>query len=371
MKHLIIALLIALAARRPFVQVVAAEPGYTIETIAGNGRSGDLPEGDGPALEVAVDLPFGLAKGPDGALHITCVGTHRVLRLDPKTRRLTAVAGNGRKGYSGDGGPATAATLNEPYEVRFDSRGNMLILEMQNHLLRRVDVKSGRISTVAGDGTAGDRGDGSPAAEARFRDPHSLLIDANDDIYIADLSNHRVRRIEAKTGRISSLVGNGKPGIPGDGGLARDQPFLTPQGLALREGRLWIASPSGQGVWRYDVESGRIHRAAGTTKPGHTGDGGDPLRATFDGPRGVWLTASGVLCIAEGENNVVRAFDTVHGTIRTIAGVGPRETRYTRDGVPAIQAPLWQPHGVLEIEGGQLLISDTRNHRVRVLKPTD
>ena len=95
---------------------------YTIETIAGNGKNGDLLDGGGPALEVPVDLPFGLATGPDGALYITCVGSHRVLRLDRKTRRLTSVAGSGRKGYAGDGGPATAATLNEPYEVRFDSR---------------------------------------------------------------------------------------------------------------------------------------------------------------------------------------------------------------------------------------------------------
>jgi DNA-binding beta-propeller fold protein YncE len=292
-----------------------------------------------------------------------------VLRLDRKTRRLTCVAGSGRKGYSGDGGLAAAATLNEPYEVRFDSHGNMLVLEMQNHLLRRVDAKSGLISTVAGDGTAGYRGDGGPAAKAQFRDPHSLLVDADDNIYISDLDNHRVRKIDAKTSRITSLVGNGKRGLPEDGGLATDQPFITPQGLALRDGKLWIASPSGHSVWRLDVRSGRIFRAAGTGKQGHTGDGGDPLQATFDGPRGVWLTSAGVLCVAEGENNVIRTFDTERGTIRTIAGAGPKQERYTGDGVPAVQAPIWQPHGVLEIEDGQLLISDTRNHRVRLLKP--
>jgi len=166
-------------------------------------------------------------------------------------------------------------------------------------------------------------------------------------------------------------VGNGKSGIPEDGGLAREQPFLTPQGLALRDGRLWIASPSGQGVWRLELASGRIHRAAGTGRQGHTGDGADPLQATFDGPRGVWLAGSGVLCIAEGENNVIRALDTVRGTLRTIAGAGPKESTYIRDGVPATRAPIWQPHGILEIENGGLLISDTRNHRVRVLKPMD
>jgi DNA-binding beta-propeller fold protein YncE len=297
------------------------------------------------------------------------VGSHRVLRLDQKTRRLTSVVGTGRKGYSGDGGPATAATLNEPYEVRFDSRGNMLVLEMQNHLLRRVDARNGLISTVAGDGAAGYRGDGGPAAKAQFRDPHSFLVDADDSIYISDLDNHRVRKIDSKTGRITSLVGNGKRGSPEEGSLASDQPFITPQGLALRDGKLWIASPSGHCVWRLDVQSGRIYRAAGTGKQGHTGDGGDPLQATFDGPRGVWLTSAGVLCVAEGESNVIRAFDTGRRAIRTIAGAGPKEQRYTGDGVPAAQAPIWQPHGVLEIEEGQLLISDTRNHRVRVLKP--
>ncbi len=366
---LLAAAAVALGASAPSPRAAAGEVEYTIETVAGNGRNGDVPDGGGPALDVPVDLPFGLATGPDGALYITCVGSHRVLRLDRTTRRLTSVAGIGRKGYSGDGGPAVAAALNEPYEVRFDSKGNLLVLEMQNHLLRRVDAKSGIISTVAGDGTAGYVGDGGPAAKARFRDPHSLLVGPGDDVYISDLSNHRVRRIDGRTGVIATIAGNGKRGVPEDGGLAAEQPFITPQGLALRDGVLWIASPSGHAVWRLELASGRIRRAAGTGKPGHTGDGGDPLQATFDGPRGVWLTANGVLCVAEGENDVIRAYDTVHGTIRTIAGAGPKRERYAGDGVPAREAPIWQPHGVLELEGGRLLFSDTKNHRVRLLKP--
>src|SRR6185503_19764885 len=163
--------------------------------------------------------------------------------------------------------------------------------------LRRVDRQSGLISTVAGDGTAGYQGDGGPAAKARFRDPHSFLVDAEDNTWISDLGNHRVRKIKAGTGRISTVVGDGKQGLPAEGGLAAEQPFLHPQGMALRDGNLWIASPSGQSVWRLDLGSGRIYRAAGTGKRGHTGDGGDPLQATFDGPRGVWLTSGGVLCI--------------------------------------------------------------------------
>lgn len=342
---------------------------YQIETLAGTGSPGDVPEGGGAAREVPVDLPFGVENGPDGGLYITCVGTHRVLRLDRNRRRLTPVAGNGRRGYSGDGGPAAEAMLNEPYEVRFDSRGNMLILEMQNHLIRRVAAGGGTISTLAGDGTAGYRGDGGPAREARFHDPHSLALDGRDNLYVSDLSNHRVRRINARTGRIETVVGNGQRGLPQDGGLAQEQPFLTPQGLVVRGGSLWVASVSGQSLWRLDLKSGRIYRVAGTGRRGHTGDGGDPLEATFDGPRGMMMSSSGVLYVPEGENNVIRTVDPSRHQIRTIAGVGPGRHLYERDAIPATEAPLWQPHGICAAGRGSLVFSDTRNHRLRVLRP--
>src|SRR5262249_31791982 len=190
--------------------------------------------------ESSVDLPFGVENGPDGALYITTVGSHRVLRLDRQSGQVTSVAGNGRKGYSGDGGPATQATLNEPYEVRFDSHGNMLILDMKNHAIRRVDARTGTIATVAGDGVAGDRGDGGPARQARFRMPHSITLDEKDNLYVSDLANHRVRRIDATSGQIESIVGNGKGELPHDGSNARAEPFLTPQGLAVRGEHLWI-----------------------------------------------------------------------------------------------------------------------------------
>ena len=351
--------------------MIAAEPDtpYRIETLAGNGKPGDIPDGGGKATEIPVDLPFGVENGPDGALYITTVGSHRVLRLNRKGGTIRSVAGTGRKGYAGDGGPATQAMLNEPYEVRFDSRGNMLILEMQNHVIRRVDAQSGTIATLAGDGVAGDRGDGGPARQARLRQPHSFCLDGKDNIYVADLANHRVRRIDATTGRIETVAGNGKKALPHDGGSARDEPFLTPQGLVVRGENLWIASVSGQSLWRLHLKRGTIHRVAGTGKKGLTGDGGDPLKATFDGPRGMMMSSSGVLYLAEGENNVIRALDTVRGSIRTLAGVGPKEHRYKGDGIPATQAPLGQPHGVCGGDKGALILSDTKNHRVRLLVP--
>jgi streptogramin lyase len=350
---------------------MAAEPAtkYRIETLTGNGKPGDIPAAGGKATEVAVDLPFGVENGPDGALYITTVGSHRVLRLDRKSGHLTSVAGTGRKGYSGDGGPATQARLNEPYEVRFDSHGNMLILEMQSHVLRKVDARSGTITTLAGDGVAGDRGDGGPARQARFRHPHSIQLDDQDNIYVSDLENHRVRRIEAKTGRIETIAGNGRKGLPHDGGRAREEPLLTPQGLVVRGESLWIASVSGQSLWRLDLKRGTIHRAAGTGKRGHTGDGDDPLKATFDGPRGMTMSSSGVLYLAEGENNVIRAIDPVNRTVATLAGVGPKVRRFNGDGIPATEAAIGQPHGVCVGDKGTLIISDTMNHRVRLLVP--
>jgi len=342
---------------------------YRIETIAGNGEPGDTPTAGAQATEVPVDLPFGVEFGPDKALYITTVGSHRILRLDRKTGVITSVAGNGRKGYSGDGGPATEAMLNEPYEVRFDSHGNMLILEMQNHLIRRVDAKTRIISTIAGDGVAGDRGDGGPAKEARFQNPHSLALDEKDNIYVSDLSNDRVRRIDAKTMRIETIAGDGTQGYPQDGTLAKEQSLISPQGLAVHDGDLWIASVSGNVVWRFDLASGMIMRVAGTGQRGYTGDGDSALAATFDGPRGVAMSGDGVLYVVEGENNIIRAVDTKHDKIWTIAGAGPAEHVFAGDGVAAIGAPLSQPHGVCLTADGSFIISDTRNHRVRVLVP--
>src|SRR5207248_1383076 len=121
--------------------------------------------------------------------------------------------------------------------------------------------------------------------------------------------NNRVRRIDARSGRIETLVGNGQAGVPAEGGVAREQPFSTPQGLAVAGDDLWIASVSGQSVWRLNLKTGRIYRLAGTGRRGHTGDGGDPLRATLDGPRGLLRLPSGELCLPEGENNDLRLID--------------------------------------------------------------
>ncbi|HWA99452.1 MAG TPA: hypothetical protein VG713_13210, partial [Pirellulales bacterium] len=184
-----------------------------IDTVAGTGHPGNNGS-SGVATQVNVDQPFGCEIGPDGALYVTEVGQHRVMRVDLKTGELTTVAGSGKKGYSGDGGPATEASLNEPYEVRFDSKGNLLFVEMKNGVVRRVDRTSGVITTIAGTGKAGYSGDGGPATEAQFSSPHSIALDSADNVYIADIANHRIRRVDAKTGIVESIAGNGEKKLP-------------------------------------------------------------------------------------------------------------------------------------------------------------
>jgi streptogramin lyase len=356
-------------------QLAAAEQAGTITTIAGTGKPGnDGAAGVGVATNI--DQPFGVEIGPDGALYITEVGQHRVRRLDLKSGQLTTVAGCGEKGYSGDGGPATEAKLNEPYEVRFDRQGNMFFVEMQNHLIRRVDAKTGKISTVAGTGTASDGGDGGPASKAQFRNPHSIAFDAQDRLYVADIGNHRIRRIDPQTGLIESIAGNGKKELPRDGASAQGQPILGPRALSIAGNTMWIALREGNSVWRLDLNSGLLRHVAGTGKTGYAGDGnenegGEALTATFNGPKGIAVGPNGRVVVVDTENQVIREINPETGTIRTIAGSGPKAKGYGGDGGPATSAKMDRPHGICVGPDGAVYIGDTNNHRVRVVRKSE
>ena len=342
---------------------------WTIETIAGNGNPGAFPNHEAFALDAAIDLPFGVQLGPDGKLYITSVGRHRILRLDPASGKIVSVAGSGIKGYAGDGGIATRALLNEPYEVRFDSGGNMYFVEMQNHLIRRVDAASGIISTVAGsprDGFGGDHGD---ARNAQFRQPHSIAFDDRDNLYVADIGNHRIRRIDTKTGRIISIAGNGALELPTDGTKAQGRPILGPRALSVSGRTLWIALREGNSVWRMDLDAGTIHHVAGTGEAGYSGDGGPAKSAAFNGPKGIAATEDGIVYVVDSENQAIRRIDTASGQIVTIAGGGPKSRGFAVEKGPALSAKVDRPHGVGLAPGGGVYIGDTNNHRVRWIKP--
>jgi len=329
----------------------------TIDTIAGDGT----PENIGQ--------PFGVEIGPDGALYICEVQNHRLRRLDLKSGKLTTVAGNGQKGYSGDGGPAIKAELNEPYEVRFDKGGNLLFVEMQNHLVRRVDAKSGTISTITGTGKAGFGGDGGPATKAQLSTPHSIALDKDDNLYIADIGNHRIRRVDAKTGVITSIAGNGQKQPPNAGQSAAGKPMLGPRALFIEGDTLWIALREGHSVWNMQLPAGPLLHVAGTGKRGYSGDGGPAAEATFDGPKGIALGPDKAVYVVDTENHAVRRIDLKTGTISTIAGSGPTHRGADGDGGHAPRATMDRPHGICVGSDGTVYIGDTNNHRVRRVQP--
>src|SRR6185436_8991138 len=215
--------------------------GQTTVTIAGTGTAGFSGDG-GPGIAAQINNPYGLAIGPDGALYFCEIGNHRVRRLDLKTGLISTAAGSGRKGYAGDGGPALAADLNEPYEVTFDTRGNMVFVEMQNHVVRRVDAKSGIISTIAGTGMPGFSGDGGAASAAQLRQPHSIVFDRQGRLLICDIGNHRIRRVDLGTGKIETWAGTGERKPTPDGAPIAGTPLNGPRAIAVApDGNLYLA----------------------------------------------------------------------------------------------------------------------------------
>lgn len=335
-----------------------------IVTVAGNGRAGNNGD-EGVATEIAIDQPFGVEVGPDGALYVTEVGQHRVRRVDLRTGRITTVAGSGKKGYAGDGELATQALLNEPYEVRFDLEGNLVFVEMQNHLVRRVDAKTRKISTIAGTGKAGFSGDGGAATQATFSQPHSIAYDKAGALYIADIGNHRIRRVDPKTGIVDTIAGTGEKQLPKSGTAAKGQSMFGPRALAVQGDLLWIGLREGNSIWKLDLMTGVLTHIAGSGKRGFSGDGGPLLEATFDGPKGIAVTQGQDVYVVDTENQVIRRIDTSNGEIFTLAGQGPAARGYGGDGENGRKAKMDRPHGVCVSSDGMMYIGDTNNHRVR------
>lgn len=340
---------------------------HIISTVAGTGS----PENNGDqgnATKINIGDTFGVEVGPDGALYVTEVKNHRVHRVDLKTGKLTVVAGNGKKGYSGDGGPATKASLNEPYEVRFDKNGNMFFVEMKNHVIRRVDAKTGVISTIAGTGKQGFSGDGGPAIKATFSVPHSIALDGKGGLYVADIGNHRIRRIDLKTGIVDSIAGSEKRVLPKDGQTAKGNPILGPRALYIDGTTMWIALREGHSVWKLNLGDGILHHVAGTGKKGFSGDGGPAKDATFNGPKGIAVGPKGNVYVVDTENQAIRMINTKTKIISTIAGSGPGNRGSGGDGGLATKAQLARPHGICVGLDGAVYIGDTLNHRVRRVK---
>ena len=338
---------------------------HQVTTVAGNGKDVTIPS-NGPATSTAVSQPFGVCIGPDKALYVCEVGSHVVRRVDLQSAEMTTVAGCGRKGYTGDGGPAPAAELNEPYEVRFDSHGNMIFVEMQNHVVRKVDAMTGTISTLAGNGVAGFSGDGGPAIYAQLNQPHSIALDQHDRIYICDIRNHRVRVVDPDTGFVSTFAGTGERSATPDGSPIAGTPLNGPRALDFDgQHSLFLALREGNAIYRINLRKQSLHHLAGTGKSGYSGDGGPGKSAQLAGPKGVSLSRTGDLYFADTESHTVRVLRQSSGIVETVigdgtAGDGP-------DGDPK-HCRLTRPHGVFVSADDWLYVGDSNNHRVRRMK---
>jgi sugar lactone lactonase YvrE len=337
----------------------SAEPG--ISAFAGTGAVGYSGDG-GPALEATLNDPRTVAVGPRGDVFVADTLNNVVRRVDP-SGIITTVAGTGTAGEAGDGGPATSAQLQWPHSVAVDSQGNLYIADSPNHRIRRVDPH-GIITTVAGTGRGGYGGDGGPATEARLSDPKGLALDSQGTLYIADTGNSRVRRVDA-SGIISTVAGNGEVGGAGDGGPASDAQVSHPRSIALDGTGVMFISEDAEGevsrIRKVDA-SGVITRFAGTGEAGFSGDGGPAYQAQLNRPRGIAADASGNLFIADSDNNRIRRVDTA-GVITTVAGSGDRGS--TGDGGPATEASLAVPRGVAVGPDGDVYVADTFGARIR------
>lgn len=307
-----------------------------ITTIAGNGITQYI--GDGwPATNYSLAYPAGIAIDREGNVYSTDFSTSRIRRTTIGDT-LSTICGNGTAGYAGDNGPATAATAYLPYGLCLDTAGNIFFSDEHSHVVRRISRATGIITTVAGNGTAGFSGDGGPATDAQLAQPQGICVDIYGNIYIADKANLRIRKVDALTGAISTYAGNGINGYSGDGGPATDTRLSFPRGVAVDlAGNVYIADYSNSRIRKVSA-TGIISTIAGRGTMGYSGDNGLATDAELTNPMDVCVSIHGIVYIADWGNNVIRSV-TTDGIIHTVAGTGANG--YTGDGGPATAATFF------------------------------
>jgi DNA-binding beta-propeller fold protein YncE len=277
-----------------------------VTTIAGNGQPG--------FSATQIDNPYGLTIGPDGALYFCEIGNHVVRRLDLKTLTMTLVAGTGQKGYSGDGGPATKAQLNEPYDAKFDSLGNLYIADMQNNAVRRVDAKTHEISTVAKD----------------LKQPHCIAFAVDDALLICDIGNNRIQRVDASTEVESTFL---------------NQKFAGPRAIEFDPGgQMYLAVREGNAIGKVNEKFVPF--------------------VTVKSPKTISYGRDHTMWVADSDENKILNINLVTDTITTVLGTGERGDG--PDGDP-LKCKLARPHGVLATADGTVYVADSENHRIRKL----
>ena len=327
-----------------------------IVTVAGGSKI--LASGTLQPLNTPV-VPVSLLAAPNGDIYFSNQPFNSVLKLDTKGQ-LTVVAGNGLSGFSNDGGLAVKAALAGPVGLALDGAGNLYIADSQNNRIRRVSP-DGTITTVAGTGQAGFSGDGGPASTATLALPTGVAVDNSGNLFIADELNYRIRKVNS-SGTIVTYAGNGIRAISGDGGAATSASFVLPQDIAVDgRGNLYVADSTGCAIRRID-QSGSITTIAGNGQCGSTGDGGPAVNAQVVYPRGISVDEANNIYFAEEASNRVRRINAA-GNIDTVLGGGDDE--YSGDGGPSSKAGIAGPITTAVDSLGRLIICDLGNRRVR------
>ena len=291
-----------------------------ITTIAGTGTQGYSGD-SGPATAAQLDSPQGLALSTN-VLYMADTHNHRIRKLDLATNLITTIAGT-TAGFDGDTGPATKAHLNLPTAITFDANQNLYIADTANHRIRRIEATTGIITTNAGNGTQGFSGDSGPATAASIDSPTGLAVDTAGSLYLADTHNHRIRKITMTTGIITTIAGTGTLGQSGDTALANNAQLALLHGLTIDpQGNIYLADTANHRIRRIDATTGIITTIAGTGTQGYSGDASPATTATLDSPRTATLSPTNQVTLADTNNQRVRQLTTSPQTITTIAGLG-------------------------------------------------
>ncbi|WP_316193041.1 hypothetical protein [Bradyrhizobium sp. SZCCHNRI1029] len=338
----------------------ATETFDRIETIAGGGSVWD----GGPAREARFNLPGGVSEAPNGDIVVVDFGNHRIRRIDRSTGMIETIAGTGEAGYNGDNVPARSAQLSRPEQAVFGPDSDLYIADSYNNRIRRIDHKTGLITTIAGTGARGSGGDGGPAVAADLHFPEGLAVDRGGNVFVADTVNRRIRRVDAVTGQIATYAGIGGVGVNAEGTPALQAQFLRLARIAVDlAGNVYVADSPAHRIYRIDAQTRTISSFAGTGQAGFAGDGGPASAAQLRFPEGVMAAANGDVYFADVANHRVRRIEAVTGRITTVAGSGDRG--FSGDGGTALQARLWSPGRVWLDHDGDLLIADILNARIR------
>ena len=336
---------------------------WIISTFAGTGAQGYAGD-NGPAAAALLNNPFDLAFDSTNDLVFADTFNHRIRRVDARTGLITTIAGTGERGFAGDGGPAVRAMLNEPYGVVVDRAGTVYFADRLNRRVRRIDP-TGAITTFAGDGSAKFSGDGGPSASAGLAEPNGLAVDADEThLYIADVADHRVRVVDLASGVITTFAGTGEAQHNGDGGPATRAGVFGARAVSFGpDGSLYVMERQGSSIRR--IRDGVIETVAGTGARGNAGDGGNAKHAVFNAPKEMAVDRSGNVYVVDTENHAIRLIDAVTWIVTTIAGTGAAGPG--GDGGPATRAGLARPHGAAIGRDGAVYIGDSENHRIRKL----